>query len=280
MGTLTIAGLTFTVNQSNLPCSYSILPLSESFPATGGAGNVSVTAQDGCAWKAISNDSWIVVVAGTEVGSGNGSTSYTVEANGDTGPRMGTITIAGLTFTVMQAGMSCGFSIEPRGELFTQAGGEDTLTIATSAVCGWSASPNQTWIFITSEGSGTGPGVVSYGVRDNLTGSPRQGSITVGGLSFTIVQDGGTGDGCVYGLNPSSTVFGSAGGQGNVQLTTGAQCAWEAKSSVTWITVSSQTVGIGGGTVTFDVEPNPGVGGRAGTIIIGGQSFKIKQTGS
>lgn len=280
MGTLTIAGLTFTVNQSNLPCSYSILPLSESFPAGGGAGDVSVTAQDGCAWKAISNDDWIVVVAGTEVGSGNGSASYTVEANAETSSRMGTVTIAGLTFTVMQAGLSCEFSLEPRGRLFTQAGGEDTLTITTPAVCDWTASPNENWIFITSGGSGTGPGVVSYGVRDNLTGLPRQGSITVAGLSFTIVQGGGASDGCVYVLDPSSIIFGSAGGQGNVQIMTGAECAWEAKSSAAWITVTSQIVGIGPSTVTYDVEPNPGMGGRAGTIVIGGQSLKIKQTGN
>ena len=277
MGTLTIAGLTFTVNQSNLPCSYSILPVSESFPATGGAGDVSVTAQDGCAWKAISNDDWIAVVAGTEVGSGNGSTSYTVQANAGTTQRTGTITIAGLTFTVMQAGMSCEFSIEPRGKLFTQAGGEDTFAIMTSAVCDWSASPNENWIFITSEVSGSGPGMVSYGVRDNLTGSPRQGTISVGGLSFTIVQEGGTPE-CVYVLNPSHTVFDSAGGQGNVQILTGAQCAWEAKPSVSWITISSQIVGIGTNTVTYDVRPNPGPGGRAGIIVIGGQSFRVKQT--
>ena len=60
-GTLTIAGQTFTVNQSNLGCSYSIAPTSNSFPASGGNGSVTVTTLTGCVWKAISNDSWIIV---------------------------------------------------------------------------------------------------------------------------------------------------------------------------------------------------------------------------
>jgi hypothetical protein len=95
-----------------------------------------------------------------------------------------------------------------------------------------------------------------------------------------IVQAGGAPDSCAYVLNPSSAIFSSAGGKGNVQLLTTEQCAWEAKSSVTWITISSQVVGIGASTITYDVKTNPGPGGRAGTLVIGGRSFKIKQTGN
>jgi len=280
MGTLTIAGLTFTVNQSNMSCSYSILPVSASFPASGGAGNVSVTAPAGCLWKAISDDAWIVVVPGTEVGIGNGTASYTVAANAGSIPRTGTITIAGLTFTVMQAGVPCTFSIQPTGKLFGEAGNEAGFTVTTSPACNWTASTMDNWIFITSEASGSGPGVVTYGVRDNFTSSPRQGTITVGGLTFAIVQDGGTHGSCVYVLNPSSAVFNAAGGNGSVQILTQASCAWEATTVANWITLTSQIVGIGTSTVTYNVKPNSGASGRTAVIVIGGQSFWVKQKGN
>jgi hypothetical protein len=279
-GTLTIAGLTFTVNQSNLSCSYSILPASNSFPASGGSGSVSVTAPAGCLWKAISNDPWITVAPGSGTGDGNGSVGYAVEANSGTIPRTGTITIAGQTFTVMQAGVPCAFSLTPTGKLFGVVGNESSFAVTTSAGCAWTSSTTDSWIFITSEGSATGSGVVTYGVRDNFSGVPRQGTITVAGLTFTIVQDGGLLGGCVYVLNPSSSVFNSPGGNGSVQILTQGGCAWEATTNVNWITLTSQIVGIGTSTVTYNVKPNPDISGRGGVIVIGGQSFRVKQKGN
>ena len=280
MGTITIAGLTFTVNQSNVPCSYSILPVSTSLPASGGSGSVAVTAPAGCQWKAVSNDNWIIIVAGTGTGVGNGAWSYTVEANPGSTARTGTVTTGGQTFTVMQAGVPCTFAVEPTGRLFGETGSESSFNVITPSGCEWSPSTTDDWVFITSEESGTGPGVVSYGVRDNTTGSPRQGSITVGGVSFTIVQDGGTLGDCVYVLNPLSANFNAGGGTGSIQLSTEERCAWEATTAESWITITSQVVGIGNGTVTYSINSNPGPGGRAGIITIGGQQFKVKQKGS
>ena len=280
MGTLTIAGLTFTVNQSNLSCSYSILPTSNSFPAAGGSGSVSVMAPDGCFWKAASNDGWILVAAGTGSGFGNGSVDYSVEANSSNTQRTGTITIAGLTFTVTQAGVPCMFSIAPTGKLFAQTGSESSFMVTTGDGCNWTVSTTDDWIFITSEGSAIGSGLVTYGVTNNFTGVPRQGTITAAGHTFTVVQDGGTLGDCVYVLNPSSAVFNSAGGNGSIQIFTEERCAWEATTAESWITFTSQIVGIGASTVTYSVKHNSGVTGRAGVITIGGQSFKVKQKGN
>ncbi len=51
----------------------------------------------------MSNDSWITVTGGSS-GNGNGTVDYTVDANPDATQRIGTITIAGQTFTVTQSG--------------------------------------------------------------------------------------------------------------------------------------------------------------------------------
>ncbi|HEX8335451.1 MAG TPA: M36 family metallopeptidase, partial [Pyrinomonadaceae bacterium] len=84
-------------------CSYSISPSSASVAAAGGSGTVSVTAGAGCAWTASSNASFITVTGGAS-GSGNGTVSYSVASNPNSTSRTGTLTVAGKTFTVTQAG--------------------------------------------------------------------------------------------------------------------------------------------------------------------------------
>lgn len=279
-GTITIAGLPFTVNQSNVGCSFSIAPTSNSLPSSGGSGSFTVTTLAGCIWKAISNDSWITVGASGNI-SGSGTANYSVEPNTSVNPRTGTITVAGQTFTVMQAGntgTSCTFSIAPAGKLFIQTGGAGSIAVTTSAGCNWSASTNDSWIMITSGGSGVGPGTVNYTVQNNPATSPRQGVITAAGVTFTIVQDGGTMDDCIYLLTPLSANFSVAGGDGNISINTEARCAWEATTSVNWITFTSNITGIGASTVTYHVDANAGAV-RSGVITIGRQTFKIKQKG-
>jgi PKD repeat protein len=93
------ASLPFTI----IPCSYTIAPASQAMPAAGGTGTVTVTAAIGCTWTATSSASWITITSGAS-GSGNGTVSYTAAPNSSASSRTGTVTIAGQTFTVTQAG--------------------------------------------------------------------------------------------------------------------------------------------------------------------------------
>ncbi len=120
-GTLTIAGQTFTVNQSGMTCAGLISPTSASFSAIGGTGNVMVPAPSGCNWTAASNDAWITVTSGTP-GTGNGAVGYNVAVNPG-GTRIGTLTIASQTFTITQTGGLMFFPLpQPVRLLETRAG--------------------------------------------------------------------------------------------------------------------------------------------------------------
>jgi Zn-dependent metalloprotease len=88
-------------------CTFSINPTSASYAAGGGTGSVTVTAGAGCNWTAVSNATFIAITAGAS-GSGNGTVNYSVAANTDSSSRNGTLTIAGSTFTVTQAGTGGG----------------------------------------------------------------------------------------------------------------------------------------------------------------------------
>jgi hypothetical protein len=99
-GTLTIAGRTVTIAQDS-GCTFALGTPSQTAPIGGGASSVTVTAGVGCPWTAASNVPWIVVTGGSP-GSGDGAVQFTVDVNGTGAPRAGTLTIAGLTFTVNQ----------------------------------------------------------------------------------------------------------------------------------------------------------------------------------
>ncbi len=88
-----------------LHCDYALSPTNVSVSVLGGSNTVSVTTSTNlCAWTAVSNNDWIQILGG---GSATGNTliAYNVLSNAtNTNPRIGTITIAGQTFTVTQPG--------------------------------------------------------------------------------------------------------------------------------------------------------------------------------
>jgi len=83
---------------------FTISQTTQSFPITGGTGNITITAQGGCTWTATTNANWLTITAGSS-GAGNGTVAFTVAAN-TLGPRTGLITINNQTFTVTQAGVA------------------------------------------------------------------------------------------------------------------------------------------------------------------------------
>jgi hypothetical protein len=170
-------------------CSYSINPLTKSFPSAGGEDNVNITASNGCAWTATSNATWINFTSATS-GSGNETVTYVVRENYATAPRTGTLTIAGYTFTVTQsgAGESCTFTISPTIKKFGKSGGADSVSVSAGTACSWSASSNASWMTITSGSSATGNGVVTYSVSVNNSGSTRVGTMLIAGKTFMVKQ--------------------------------------------------------------------------------------------
>jgi hypothetical protein len=103
-GTITIAGITFNVSQDGTSCSYSIAPTSQNLGPSASTNTVNVTTSAGCAWTATSNDPSFLSIDTGASGSGNGTVTYTIAANATTTQQIGTLTIAGQTFTVTQAG--------------------------------------------------------------------------------------------------------------------------------------------------------------------------------
>jgi len=101
--------------------------------------------------------------------------------------------------------------LSPSSLQIAPSGGTGTIEITAASGCPWTATVNDApWITITSGGSGTGNGTLSYSVAANTGTSLRSGTITIGDQTFFISQAGQT-TACPS-ISPSSESFSAAGG--------------------------------------------------------------------
>ena len=82
-------------------CTFTPANAAQTAAVAGGSYSVNVTAPTNCDYSIISNDNWITVTSGN-IGSSNGTVSYTVQPSSF--GRTGTINIGGTTFTIYQLG--------------------------------------------------------------------------------------------------------------------------------------------------------------------------------
>ena len=146
--TLTIAGQAFVVTQAAAPCTYSINPTSFSATVLGGPAIVTVTTAAGCTWTTSNPPEWITLIGGS--GTGSGAVTVLVLANLGAA-RTATLTIAGQSFVVTQAGVL----LLVRDLYHIDSGLEASVTSDAS------------WLPTSSETTGTGNGSVDVSIDRN-----------------------------------------------------------------------------------------------------------------
>lgn len=185
------------------PCTYTLLPPSQSFPAAGGTGNISVAAGAGCAWAASANATWISISAGAS-GTSNGAVSFTVAPNSGA-QRTGGITIGGQLFTITQAG----------------AGGAGPLAITTTSLP--AATVNTPYSAMISATGGRPPYSFSAAsLPAGFTLNPATGALTgsspsTGAYTFTVTVADSAGAAATQNL---TLAIGTTPGGGNPVITT------------------------------------------------------------
>jgi subtilisin-like proprotein convertase family protein len=80
----------------------------------------------------------------------------------------------------------CPGSIFPGSQSFDASGGMDSFSVIADAGCNWTAVSNAAWIHTSSSGSGNG--TANYTVDANPGATIRNGTITIGFLTFTVYQ--------------------------------------------------------------------------------------------
>jgi hypothetical protein len=276
-GTITVNGAVHTVTQFGTTCSFAISPLVVSATSVGGTATVTITASSPlCTWNASSVDMSLSAAAGT----GSGSIDATVPANLNPAPLVLTASIAGQTFTVNQTGINCTVSLSPYGASAAAGGTTGSVDVITPAGCSYDTVLGPSWIAVTSDGSGTGPGTLVYSVDPNSTTFVRSGTLTIGGQAFQITQDALA---CSVTVDTSAlgSPYGSTGGTGSIGITTnGTNCSWSASSPVGWATVTP-TSGNGNATLGVVIGSNASSStARNTSLTVAGQTINISQAGT
>ncbi len=178
-----VSGQIFTVTQPPLVCNYSINPTSAAVPADGVTGSFTITAPDGCYWRASSPDYFIWT---TNEGRGTTAITYTVSPNNGA-DRAGKIVVNNLEFTITQPGRNCTYSVSPTSISANQSDQRGTLFVTTQPGCTWSASAGYSWITLDNL-SGIGSGTISYRLYANPYFAPRTHVVVVYGNGVTTMR--------------------------------------------------------------------------------------------
>jgi Domain of unknown function DUF11/Putative binding domain, N-terminal len=154
----------------------------------------------------------------------------------------------------------------------------DTVEVdANAPSCSWTASSSVAWVVPLESTTQTGEvASIDFAVAPNSGSSPRSGSVTVAGQTFSFQQDAGST--CDYTLGSASANFTTAGGAGSVSVTpNSSSCSPFVVSYAPWITVpESSGLLINNAPATFTVAANTGAP-RTGNIMIGGYVFAVNQ---
>ena len=99
---LTVGTEQVALNQAPASCTFKLSGPHDTIGAAGGVLSVGVATLSGCGWTAASTAPWIGITSG-QSGSATGTVALTVAAN-SAGARVGSVNIAGQTYTVAQDG--------------------------------------------------------------------------------------------------------------------------------------------------------------------------------
>ena len=171
---------------------------------------------------------------------------------------------------------TCTYTLTPASMTMGAAGGAGTVSVATGSGCAWTASSSASWLTATGGTSGSGPGTVTVAAAANPGPVSRTGSLTVGGQSVSVTQQGLT---CTYVLQPASRTLDAAGGTASFDVNTDAACGWTAVPMATWLTIVSGGAASGNATVTYRAAANPDAASRTAGITAGNVTHTVTQTG-
>ncbi|CAK0759025.1 putative Serine/threonine kinase associate protein KapC [Gammaproteobacteria bacterium] len=204
-GSFTVAGQTFTVNQSGATqqptppqnCIYGMTVNSKQVSAAGLSSGFTAKVAQGCNITVVSsNPSWLTTTSAMvkdSAGNSLAAVQFVAKPNSTTQTRTATITLAGqYPFMVTQLGQgnSCLYNINPNFQSVAMEGGKFTLktTSDTKSTCNWIVSTNNKWIHL-GQTNGSGSQTISYTVDTNSGKTQRTGTITLGGQTLSVIQD-------------------------------------------------------------------------------------------
>jgi len=260
-GFVYVSGYTHTVTQDGR--GGAIDSTGSEWECDGGEGTIHVTAEKKMLWHARPNVNWLSVEPTS--GLGEGDVTFAVAPYNEVATRSGTLTVAGITYTVFQYGR--------RMKLGSYKSVQDyethviPITVNALAITTWSVTPNNSWISVVDGGNGKGGDEVTIAIAENPSYKERTGTVTIGTETFTVVQ-GGTTE-LSFEVVPAQSTASANGANGLVAVKATPDLPWAAKSQANWVAVYQNfTTGAGNGNIVYSASPNSTIYERTGTILV------------
>src|SRR5262245_3988364 len=87
----------------------------------------------------------------------------------------------------------CAFSLGATGASVAASSAAGTVGVtASDSFCSWTAVSTVPWITVTTGATGSGNGSVGYSVAANPAETPRTGTLTIAGATYSVTQNGMT----------------------------------------------------------------------------------------
>jgi hypothetical protein len=275
-GAITVNDQRLDFTQEGRGCTIGLSGPNGAVASSGAHGSLVITTLAGCPWTVTTSAPW--VVPSTASGSGATTIAYDVQANADAA-REAVISVGAATFTVSQdaapTAAACSFTLDQTTRDFTAAGGNGAVSVTSQPDCSWSVTGGASWITVASTAGG-GNGTVTYTVAANTAPVARNAALTIAGRVYTVTQQGIA---CTISIAPPTQTFAAAGGNGTVQITAPAGCAWTASSSTGWAQLGA-TSGTGSTQLPYQVLSNTDTASRMAIVTIAGQTLTITQNGT
>ena len=273
--TVTIAGEAMTVTQAPGTASFSVDPASWSVESLGGVRQIAVTSVlSDSPWTARAADSWLVV--SPSAGTGSGVVTLTASASVSTQARTTTVSVAGRSVSVTQAGQTPTFTVSSDRWSVGAEGGTQTLALqASHADAPWMARSSSSWLSVLPD-SGVGSGAVVLTTLPTSSSQSRTATVLVAGRTIVVTQAGGT---PTFTVEPTAWDVGAGGGVRQVRLVSAlVDSVWSASASPSWLTVSPKN-GAGSSTITLRAENTNSSQARVGEVMVAGKRIVVAQEG-
>ncbi len=255
-----------TVTQSGAAPSLSVSPTTKSVAAAASAGN-SIKVTSNTLWSVTTDAPWLTL--GKKSGEGDGSVTFSIEANTSMSSRTGKITFTAdgcdaKLCTVTQSGAAPSLSVSPTTKSVAAAASAGNSIKVTSNTS-WTVSTKSSWLTL-GKMSGSGSTSVTFSVSENTSTSPRTGTITFtadgcDAKVCTVTQSGAAPSLSIDLATKSVAASASAGNSIAVTSNT----SWNVSADASWLTIGKAS-GSGSGSVTFGVSANTSTSPRTGTI--------------
>lgn len=228
---------------------------------TGASYTLSVTSE--VAWNATTTASWIQITP-SEGQAGTTKLSLQVAPNSSTNDRTGyvSILIGGnekARITVAQKGMF--IKLTPNSLTFTADGQQQKLQVESNVA--WKITEKPEWISASTY-SGTGDAELTITAKENLSDTPRSGTLKMVDQGSSITAQVNIMQNTKYFSVTPTTIaeIGSRGSMHTLHISTDDQ--WKAASTSSWIQLSQKS-GQGDIDVTMTIPDNPSLKGRSDT---------------